>query len=115
MQDFLSTVILLFIVIDPVGLAPMIQGMLKKYSPAQQKAILTRELVFALSLLLLFFFSGKFLLNLLGLEPSTLSISGGILLFLVALGMVFPAKDMLSSSGRANGKDEPFIVPIACP
>ncbi len=54
MQDFLSTVILLFIVIDPVGLAPMIQGMLKKYSPAQQKAILTRELVFALSLLLLF-------------------------------------------------------------
>ena len=93
----------------------MIQGMLKKYSPAQQKAILTRELVFALSLLLLFFFSGKFLLNLLGLEPSTLSISGGILLFLVALGMVFPAKDMLSSSGRADGKDEPFIVPIAMP
>ena len=115
MQDFLSTVILLFIVIDPVGLAPMIQGMLKKYSSAQQKAILTRELVFALSLLLLFFFSGKFLLNLLGLEPSTLSISGGILLFLVALGMVFPAKDMLSSSGRADGKDEPFIVPIAMP
>ena len=113
MQDFLSTVILLFIVIDPVGLAPMIQGMLKKYSPAQQKAILTRELVFALSLLLLFFFSGKFLLNLLGLEPSTLSISGGILLFLVALGMVFPAKDMLSSSGRADGKDEPFIVPTS--
>ena len=76
MQDFLSTVILLFIVIDPVGLAPMIQGMLKKYSPAQQKAILMRELVFALSLLLLFFFSGKFLLDLLGLEPSTLNISG---------------------------------------
>lgn len=49
MQDFLSTVILLFIVIDPVGLAPMIQGMLKKYSPAQQKAILMRELVFALT------------------------------------------------------------------
>ena len=115
MQDFLSTVILLFIVIDPVGLAPMIQGMLKKYSAAQQKAILMRELVFALSLLLLFFFSGKFLLDLLGLEPSTLNISGGILLFLVALGMVFPAKDMLSSAGRTTGQDEPFIVPIAMP
>ena len=112
MQDFLSTVILLFIVIDPVGLAPMIQGMLKKYSAAQQKAILMRELVFALSLLLLFFFSGKFLLDLLGLEPSTLNISGGIL---VALGMVFPAKDMLSSAGRTTGQDEPFIVPIAMP
>ena len=42
MQDFLSTVILLFIVIDPVGLAPMIQGMLKKYTPEKQKAILKR-------------------------------------------------------------------------
>lgn len=115
MLDFLSTVILLFIVIDPVGLAPMVQGMLKKYSPAQQKAILRRELVFALILLLLFFFSGKFLLTLLGLEPSTLNISGGILLFLVALGMVFPAKDMFSSPGRASEQDEPFIVPIAVP
>lgn len=45
MQDFLSTVILLFIVIDPVGLAPMIQGMMKKYTPEKQKAILKRELV----------------------------------------------------------------------
>ena len=115
MQDFLSTVILLFIVIDPVGLAPMIQGMLKKYTPEKQKAILKRELVFALGLLLLFFFSGKFLLNLLGLEPATLNISGGILLFLVALGMVFPAKDMLTSAAHASGQDEPFIVPIAMP
>lgn len=115
MHDFLSTVILLFIVIDPIGLAPMILGMLKKYPLAQQKAILTRELIFALTILLLFFFSGRFLLNLLGLETSTLSISGGILLFLVALGMVFPAKDMLASSGKADGKDEPFIVPIAMP
>ena len=113
MQDFLSTVILLFIVIDPVGLAPMIQGMLKKYTPEKQKAILKRELVFALGLLLLFFFSGKFLLNLLGLEPATLNISGGILLFLVALGMVFPAKDMLTSAAHASGQDEPFIGPIA--
>lgn len=115
MQEFLSTVILLFIVIDPVGLAPMVQGMLKKYTPDKQKAILKRELIVALGLLLLFFFSGKFLLTLLGLEPATLNISGGILLFLVALGMVFPAKDMFSSAGRTPGQDEPFIVPIAMP
>ena len=115
MQDFLSTVILLFIVIDPVGLAPMIQGMLKKYSPAQQKAILTRELVFALSLLLLFFFSGKFLLNLLGLEPSTLSISGGILLFLVALGMVFPPRICFLLPDERTEKTNPSLFPSPCP
>ena len=115
MHDFFSTVILLFIVIDPVGLAPMIQGMLNKYPPAQQRKILARELLFALSLLMLFFFSGNILLNLLGVEPASLNISGGILLFLVALGMVFPAKNVLQGSGSRNGQDEPFIVPIAMP
>lgn len=115
MIDFLSTVILLFIVIDPVGLAPMVQGMLRKCTPARQRKILARELLFALALLLLFFFSGNFLLDILGLEPSSLSISGGILLFLVALGMVFPAKSMMSSHTQHTEQDEPFIVPIAMP
>lgn len=115
MQDFLSTVILLFIVIDPVGLAPMIQGMLKKYSPAQQKAILMRELVFALSLLLLFFFSGKFLLDLLGLEPSTLNISGGILLFLVALAWSFPPRTCSLPPDARPDRTNLSSFPSPCP
>ncbi len=93
----------------------MIQSMLKRYSPEQQRKILIREMLFALIILLLFFFSGEAMLNWLGLQTGTLSLSGGILLFLVALGMVFPAKNMLTGNNSGEENDEPFIVPIAMP
>ncbi len=116
MDNFIQTVITLFIILDPIGLAPIIQSLIKGYSSARQKVILLRELCFTLGILLVFFFSGEPLLRWLGLQDSTLSISGGILLFLVALGMVFPAKTMLSSGdGKKEEQGEPFIVPIAMP
>ncbi len=115
MDNFIQTVITLFIILDPIGVAPMIQAMLKRYSPEQQRKILIREMLFALIILLLFFFSGEAMLNWLGLQTGTLSLSGGILLFLVALGMVFPAKNMLTGNSSGEENDEPFIVPIAMP
>ena len=73
--------------------------------------MLIRELLIAFAILLFFLFAGSFILSTLGIRPSTLSISGGILLFLIALGMVFPAKSILHDADTA----EPFIVPIAVP
>ncbi len=116
MDNFIQTVLTLFIILDPIGLSPIIQSLLKGYSSARQKVIIIRELCFTLGILLVFFFSGEPLLKWLGLQDSTLSISGGILLFLVALGMVFPAKTILASGdGKKEEQGEPFIVPIAMP
>ncbi len=115
MDNFIQTVITLFIILDPIGVAPMIQSMLKRYSPEQQRKILIREMLFALIILLLFFFSGEAMLNWLGLQTGTLSLSGGILLFLVALGMVFPAKNMLTCNNSGEENADPIIVPIAMP
>lgn len=115
MQDFFSLIILLVIVIDPVGLAPTIQGIIKGYARNRQRRILRRELLWALAILLFFFFAGNFVLDMLGLEPATLNISGGILLFLVALGMVFPTKNMITPAENKGEQMEPFIVPIAMP
>jgi multiple antibiotic resistance protein len=56
-------------------------------------------------------FAGKFTLSLLDVRQDALSISGGILLFLIALGMVFPEKSIIHD----NSTEEPFIVPIAVP
>ena len=70
-----------------------------------------RELLFALGILLGFLFVGKHLLGFLGVRQATLSISGGILLFLIALGMVFPTRSVLGETGD----EEPFIVPLAVP
>lgn len=113
-MDFISIVILLFIILDPIGLAPVVQGIVADYSPKQRILIIIRELVFALIILMVFLFSGNYLLKLLGLDPATLNISGGVMLFMVALGMVFPAIS-LTNGTRTRRKEEPFIVPIAVP
>ena len=113
-MDFTAIVILLFIILDPVGLAPIVQGIVKEYPPKQRMIIIIRELCFALAILMIFLFSGNFLLDLLKLNSATLNISGGIMLFIVALGMVFPAIS-LTNGTRTRRKEEPFIVPIAVP
>lgn len=113
-MDFLSIVTLLFIILDPIGLAPIIQSLLASYEPRQRMLIIMRELLFALIILLVFLFCGNTLLKFLGLNPATLNISGGVMLFMVALGMVFPIFSM-NGRPRTKRKEEPFIVPIAVP
>lgn len=114
MDTFLPIVSRLFIIMDPIGLIPVIHGLLKGFSPEERRRIMLRELVFALLILLLFFLTGDFLMQFLGLDLATLRLSGSVLLFLVALGMVFPAL-AVTGGGKEGGKVDPFIVPIAVP
>ena len=74
-------------------------------------------MLFGLGLLLVFLFAGEQILRFFGLEPSTLSISGGIVLFLIALGMIFPGIAAMTNAmpDVAARETEPFIVPIAIP
>lgn len=74
--------------------------------------MLDRELFVVLLILLVFLFLGPCTLGFLGLRPPTLSISGGIVLFLIALGMVFSSRSGLAGEGL---DDEPLIVPLAAP
>ena len=112
--SFTSITALLFIVIDPLGLIPIVHGLLKGYSNKRKAIILARESFFSLVILLFFLLVGNKFLDFLGLEVSTLNISGGILLFMVALGMIFPNKSVMTSD-CASKREEPFIVPIAVP
>lgn len=110
-MDLLALAVTLFLVLDPFGNAAIFHAVLSKVPETRRRKVLVRELLFALAILLGFLFVGKHLLGFLGLRQATLSISGGILLFLIALGMVFPARSVLGESGD----DEPFIVPLAVP
>lgn len=110
-MDLLALAVTLFLVLDPFGNAAILPGVLAKVPEERRRAVLVRELLFALFFLLGFLFVGKFLLAFLGVRQATLSISGGILLFLIALGMVFPARSVLGETEE----DEPFIVPLAVP
>lgn len=113
-MDFISIVILLVIIMDPIGLAPVIPGILAGFSPKQKIRILIREQVFALIILLVFLVFGNMLLKFLNLDQATLNISGGVLLFMVAIGMVFPGLSLMSPQHEGKLQD-PFIVPIAVP
>ena len=107
----LSATLLPLTIMDPLGnVANFIAG-LRPVPPERRVRVIARELVFALVILLFFLFCGRWLLDLLQLKDEALFISGGIVLFLIALKMVFPT---------ANGESgeppiEPFIVPLATP
>lgn len=107
----LSAILLLLTIMDPLGnVANFIAG-LRPVPPEQRVRVIARELVFALIILLFFLFCGRWLLGLLHLKDEALFISGGIVLFLIALKMIFPP------AAGAGGEPavEPFIVPLATP
>lgn len=107
----LTFAITLFFVLDPFGNIPVFQAVLARIPEERRRAVLARELVFALGILLFFLVAGPPILGFLGLSSHTLSIAGGVVLFLIALGMVFPSRSVLTESGD----EEPFIVPMAVP
>jgi len=111
-MDILSAATMLFLIMDPLGNLPIVLSILKHLDPKRRRIVLIRELFFALGILMLFLFAGKSILNFLHVQPETLSISGGIILFIIAIKMIFPSGG--SITGLAAG-EEPFIVPMAIP
>ncbi|MBG3878602.1 MarC family protein [Desulfovibrio oxamicus] len=101
----------LFLIMDPVGNAAACLGMLREHGEARQRAILRRELLFALGIILGFHALGDALLGMLEIEQSTLRLSGGLILFIISMKMVFPPQE---GDTEAVAHD-PFIVPIAVP
>lgn len=110
MRIFFNAITLLLIM-DPLGNIPPFLSALKPVEPERRRRILVREILIAYVVLLAFLFAGKYLLKLLSLQEETVSIAGGIVLFLIALRMVFPRQE----ATRDALEGEPFIVPLAIP
>lgn len=110
MRIFFNAVTLLLIM-DPLGNIPPFLSALKTVEPERRRRILVREILIAYVVLLAFLFGGKYVLRLLSLQQETVSIAGGIVLFLIALRMIFPRQD----ATRDALEGEPFIVPLAIP
>jgi len=103
----------LFLLMDSLGNIPLFIAVLKDLNPKRQRRIILRELVIALGIMILFNFIGDGLLTALDISRYTVQISGGIILFILSLKMIFPpAHDEDFSSRRDK---EPFIVPLAIP
>lgn len=107
-----SAALLLFLILDPLGNIPVFLSLLRKLPPQRQRIVLARELLIALGVLMLFLWCGKYALELMHLRQESVSIAGGIILFLIGLRMIFPPADGLMGDVPSG---EPFIVPMAIP
>ncbi|WP_434515868.1 MarC family protein [Dechloromonas sp. ARDL1] len=113
MQELLSTVFLLLLLLDPLGNIPLLLSLLRGFSPSDRQRIVLRESAIAGGVLLIFVFVGDWLLAAMRLSEQALEISGGLILFMIALRMVFPVGSSDEAAGDVDG--DPLIVPLAIP
>ena len=110
--EFLSAVVLLALVTDPFGNVPLVNAMLAGVPVSRRRLVILRECGIAYALLITFMLFGHKFLEVMHLSQTSLSIAGGVILFMIAIRMVFPGTGG-ALAGEPQG--EPFIVPLAIP
>ncbi len=116
-----TAIITLILIMDPFGNIPLFLAALNGFEPNRRKKIILRESGFAFLVLLFFLYFGRFILQGLHISQPALSISGGIILFIIAIRMIFPEKPGVITSGGDSRRDteklqeEPLFVPLAVP
>jgi MarC family membrane protein len=112
-SELVSAAILLLLVIDPFGNVPLVVATMQAVPRERRVGVVLRECVIAYVLLLAFLFGGHAFLTLMHLSETSLSIAGGVILFLIALRMVFsrPTEGVFGDAPAG----EPLIVPLAIP
>lgn len=113
-ESFFQSFILLLLVTDPFGNVPLFVSTLRQVAPERRHRVVLRECLIAFGLLLLFMIVGRPFLDALQLSEVALRIGGGVILFLIALRMVFPQPGGVFGQTHA-GATEPLIVPLAIP
>jgi multiple antibiotic resistance protein len=114
--DYIPAFVTLFVIIDPIGLAPLFVAMTQGMTRRQRRGIAIRATLVALGLLTLFGLAGEAVLNFLGISMPAFRIAGGILLFLTALDMLFERRAQ-RRQGQADQPhtEDPSVFPLAIP
>jgi MarC family membrane protein len=111
--QFLSAIILLLLVVDPFGNVPLVNAMLADVPLARRRRVVVRECGIAFMVLAAFMAFGPEILLVMHLSETSLSIAGGVILFMIAIRMVFAHPE--GAFGLQQGRGEPLIVPLAIP
>ena len=111
--NFLSATVLLLLITDPLGNIPLFISCLRGVAPERRTVVILREVAIAFVILLVFMVLGDRFLRMMSLTDQSLRIGGGIVLFLIAIRMVFPHPDGPFGNDTRGG--EPLIVPLAIP
>jgi small neutral amino acid transporter SnatA (MarC family) len=110
-HTFASATILLLLITDPLGNIPIFVNSLRAVPPERRARVIVREVLIAFGLLLAFMFVGQSFLKAMSLSDVSLQIGGAVVLFLIALRMIFPPPPQDSPVPLT----EPLIVPLAIP
>ncbi len=109
-MSLIPVAVALFFTINAIGNVPVFLALLRHFDRRHQRVIIIRELLIALAIILAFSFWGEYILKAIGVSESIVSVGGGVILFLIAINMIFPKP----VAGDHN-HTEPFIVPLATP
>lgn len=119
MTELLTAFTTLFVIIDPIGLAPIFLAMTAGMSPSRRRAIAIRACIIGALILFAFSFLGEALLGFVGISMPAFRIAGGILLFLTALEMLFQRRQARrqdnADEAQQENQDDPSVFPIAIP
>ncbi len=111
-SEILSAVILLLLVVDPFGNVPLVNAMLAEVSARRRALVIARECAIAFAILMAFMVGGHKFLQVMHLSETSLSIAGGVILFMIAIRMVFGHPE---GAFGLQPRGEPLIVPLAIP
>jgi multiple antibiotic resistance protein len=109
--NFFGITVTLFLVIDALGNLPTYLSLIKPYNKTQKRYIAIRELFIALGIMIIFHYVGQILLSLLGVSQTSVQISGGLILFLIAIRLIFS-----NDEERPKWEEQKLLIfPIATP
>ena len=111
-MSIVSMALVLFFVMDPLGNLPVFSSVLERVDPKRRRIVLARELLIALAFLVLFLFVGRKVLDVLHLQQEAIQVGGGIVLFVIALRLIFPPERGLLGEPLEG---EPLVFPLAVP
>ncbi len=115
MAAIITAFVTLFVVIDPIGLAPLFIALTPGMSDSQRLRVGWRATVIAAVLLTMFGLAGESILEFVGISLPAFRIAGGILLFLTALDMLFERRTERREGQAADDDHDPSVFPLATP
>jgi multiple antibiotic resistance protein len=119
MLFFLKSLVAMFTVVDPIGLVPVVLGLTANLSTEARRTVVTRAVVIAGIVLFVFAVAGQLIFSSLGVTPAAFSIAGGVLLFLIAIDMLFGrqsgTRETAKEARDALTREDISVFPLAIP
>jgi multiple antibiotic resistance protein len=115
LQFYLTAFVTLFVIVDPIALAPLFVALTRGMDEAHRRTVALRACLIAVVLLTLFGLLGDKILAVIGISMPAFKISGGILLFITALDMLFERRTQRREGQQTDPNHDPSVFPLATP